>query len=123
MTLRQMNYIVASELPRWPRGPRGSDQNMFRFAYSVYRMSSLSRKPMIACSAAAAMGAALRIVRRMPPASRPRSPSRSRKKDSQLSVKHSFRTGAVLPWHGHMETGSRAADRRAARALQDQLGC
>jgi len=72
MRLREMNFVVTRELLRWPRGPRGSAQNVFRFAYSAYRLNSLGRRPVIACSTAAAVEAALRSVRKDVPGFTPR---------------------------------------------------
>jgi hypothetical protein len=63
MSLREMNAVVAGELLAFPRGPRGSAQNMFRMTYALYRMNSLGKKPEIPRSASAARLNALRITR------------------------------------------------------------
>ena len=62
MMLRAMIAIVTGELKQWPRGPRGSAQNLFRLAFWAYRMNSLGRHAAISCSAAAAADAALSMV-------------------------------------------------------------
>ena len=69
MTLRQMNAIVAAELKRWPRGPRGSAQNLFRAVYQCMRMNSLGKRAEIAT--ADVLGEAVRLVRLDFPGFRP----------------------------------------------------
>jgi hypothetical protein len=42
--LARINRAVGFELCRYPRGGRGSAQNVFRAAYQMLRASSLGRK-------------------------------------------------------------------------------
>jgi hypothetical protein len=63
MDVEQMRAAVADDLKSYPRGPRGSDQNMFRAALAAARLNSLGRDPHLAPSVEAARELALRIVR------------------------------------------------------------
>ena len=62
-----MHARVSWELASFPRGERGSSQNIFRAAYAAFRLNSLGRRPQIANSAAAAFRAALAAVRTFDP--------------------------------------------------------
>lgn len=64
MSLTRMNAIVIQELRRFPRGLRGSLQNLFRAVFWCYRMNSLGRRPEV-FSAAEAHEKALHLIRRI----------------------------------------------------------
>jgi hypothetical protein len=62
-----MLRIARGELAAWPRGPRCSDQNIFRAAFFAARMNSLGMRPQIARSREASIDAALCAVRAFNP--------------------------------------------------------
>lgn len=62
MTVWEMNAIVAQELVAYPRGPRGSHQNVFRSVYQNLRMNSLGAHPEVRGGPGAVEREALRIV-------------------------------------------------------------
>lgn len=60
----QQNKIAKTELAYYPRGPRGSDQNIMRMVFVLARRNALGRKPQIARNVDASHQVALRAVRR-----------------------------------------------------------
>ena len=60
----QQNKIAKTELAYYPRGPRGSDQNLMRMAFVLARRNALGRRPQIARNVDASHSVALRVVRR-----------------------------------------------------------
>ena len=63
LTQSQQNKIAKTEQAYYPRGPRGSDQNIMRSAFVLARRNALGRKPQIARNVDAAHDVALRAVR------------------------------------------------------------
>jgi hypothetical protein len=59
----KQNEIVEAEAAYVPRGPRGSDQNIYLSVWAMARRSALGRRPQIGRSVDAAHDAALRAVR------------------------------------------------------------
>jgi hypothetical protein len=70
--LEQINTTIENELMRFPRGSRGSAQNIFRAIYQMTRASSLGRKDLWSGSASECEEAAVGIVRRTHPGFVPR---------------------------------------------------
>jgi hypothetical protein len=60
-----MNAVVAHELRYYPRGPRGSSENVFRAVYQNLRMNSPGGRPAVPNSAGAVRHAAVRLMRGM----------------------------------------------------------
>jgi hypothetical protein len=60
-----IHALVKAELERYPRGARGSSQNLFRAAYAAFRLNGLVRRPQITDSALAALDSAVAAVRRI----------------------------------------------------------
>jgi hypothetical protein len=60
----QQNKIAKTELAYYPRGPRGSDQNIMRMGFVLARRNALGRKAQIARNVDASHEVALRAVRR-----------------------------------------------------------
>jgi len=65
--LERINKTIGSELAHFPRGARGSAQNIFRAIYQMTRASSLGRKDPWSGSASECEEAAVGIVRRTHP--------------------------------------------------------
>jgi hypothetical protein len=63
MSQSQQNEITQTELAYYPRGPRGSEQNIMRSAFVIARRNGLGRKPQIGRSVDAAHDIALRVMR------------------------------------------------------------
>lgn len=61
--LDRINETVRRELVRYPRGPRGSVQNIFRAVYQMVRTSSLGQKEPWSGSADDCAASATMIVR------------------------------------------------------------
>lgn len=64
MDWNAQNEIVKTEAAYVPRGPRGSEQNIYRSVLAMARRNGLGRKPQIGRSVDAAHDVALRAVRR-----------------------------------------------------------
>lgn len=65
--LEQINRTIKNELVHFPRGPRGSAQNIFRAIYQMTRASSLGRKRAWSGTTAECEEAAVRLVRQTYP--------------------------------------------------------
>jgi hypothetical protein len=65
--LDRINKTVGRELVRYPRGPRGSAQNIFRAVYQMVRASSLGQRDSWSGSADACAAWAAMIVRQSHP--------------------------------------------------------
>jgi hypothetical protein len=65
--LKKINETVSRELVRYPRGPRGSAQNLFRAVYQNARTSSLGRKESWSLSATECAAWATAFIRQHHP--------------------------------------------------------